>query len=355
MATLDCYRLLGQSGLRVSPLSLGTMTFGAGGAWGTDDAEVAAMIDLYLDRGGNFIDTANYYGNLGGSERLLGELLGDRRERTVLATKYSLSMRPGDPNASGNHRKSMVRSVEDSLMRLRTDYVDLLYLHMWDDHTPADEILRAFDDLVRAGKVLYIGLSDTPAWQAAKMQAIAELRGWSQFCALQISYSLTVRDAERDLMPMAVDAGMGVLPWSPLAGGVLAGKYSERDVTPDVAPAKNEPMSRRTINQMTGRLSPRNLEIAAVAGDVAHEIGVSAAQVALAWTLINPAVVSPIIGARTLTQLEGNLGALEVTLSAEQLARLDEASSIDLGFPHTMLSSLNTSMGFGNVKVEPRR
>ena len=163
MPQLDHYRLLGRSGLRVSPLSLGTMTFGAGGAWGSDDAEAARMVDHYVDRGGNFIDTANYYGNMGGSERLLGEILGDRRERLVLSTKYSLTTRPADPNAGGNQRKSMVRSVEDSLKRLKTDYIDLFYLHMWDYRTPADEILRAFDDLVRMGKVLYIGLSDTPA------------------------------------------------------------------------------------------------------------------------------------------------------------------------------------------------
>lgn len=354
MPQLDHYRLLGRSGLRVSPLSLGTMTFGAGGAWGSDDAEAARMVDHYVDRGGNFIDTANYYGNMGGSERLLGEILGDRRERLVLSTKYSLTTRPADPNAGGNQRKSMVRSVEDSLKRLKTDYIDLFYLHMWDYRTPADEILRAFDDLVRMGKVLYIGLSDTPAWQASKMQAIADLRGWSQFVALQTSYSLTVRDAERDLIPMAADAGMGVLPWSPLAGGVLAGKYSQRDAAPDAPPAPGEPLSRRTINRMTGRLTPRNLEIAAIAGDIAREMGVSAAQVALAWTMQNRTVVSPIIGARTFAQLEDNLGALDVTFSAEQLARLDEASAIDLGFPHTMLQSPSAKMSFGNVTVETR-
>jgi aryl-alcohol dehydrogenase-like predicted oxidoreductase len=211
---LDNYRLLGRSGVRVSPLCLGTMTFGVEpGAWGCTDAEAAQLVDLYIDQGGNFIDTADFYGQLGQSEVLLGQAVNGRRDRLVISTKYSLTTSPGDPNASGNHRKNMVRSVEDSLKRMKTDYIDLYYLHMWDFHTPVDEILRAFDDLVRAGKILYIGLSDTPAWQASRMQAIAELRGWSQFCALQISYGLTERTVEREMIPMAAEMGMGVCPW----------------------------------------------------------------------------------------------------------------------------------------------
>ena len=353
MATqLDHYRLLGRSGLRVSPLSLGTMTFGVTTGWGTSDAEAAAMVDRYMDAGGNFIDTANFYGGYGGSELALGHILAPRRERVVLATKYSLGMEPGDPNAGGNHRKNMVRSVEASLRRLNTDYIDLLYLHMWDAVTPVEEILRAFDDLVRSGKVLYVGLSDTPAWQASRMQAIAELRGWSPLVALQIPYNLTERTVERDLMPMAQEMGMGVLPWSPLAGGVLSGKYSRADL----APAKTgTPGSRKDINLMTGRLTERTLGIAETVVAVAQELERSPAQVALAWTLLNPAVTSPIIGARTLPQLEDNLAALEIVFSADQVARLDEASRIELGFPHDLLRAENTKkMIFSGAQVAPR-
>ncbi|MBW8785713.1 MAG: aldo/keto reductase [Novosphingobium sp.] len=348
---LDDYRLLGRSGLRVSPLSLGTMTFGAGGGWGSSEADAAAMVERYLERGGNFVDTANFYGQMGDSERITGRLLGDRRERVVLATKYTLTTRPGDPNASGNHRKSMVRSVEDSLRRLGTDYIDLLYLHMWDATTPVAEVLRAFDDLVRQGKILYAGLSDTPAWQASRMQAIAEVRGWSQFAALQISYSLVERTVERELIPMAREMGMGVIPWSPLGGGVLSGKYARSDVG---AGNLAEIGTRRAINQATGRLSERNLDIAEVVGEVAQELGRSSAQVALAWTLLNPAVTSPIVGARTLAQFEDNLGALDVAFDEGQLKRLDEASAVEMGFPHDMLASPAMSLTFGGVKVERR-
>ena len=345
---LDDYRLLGRSGLRVSPLSLGTMTFAASG-WGSSPDEAAQMLDLYIDRGGNFIDTANFYGGMGGSERLLGSLLGPRRPRMVISTKYSLTTCPGDPNASGNHRKAMIRSVEDSLKRLKTDFIDLLYLHMWDFRTPVDEVLRGFDDLVRSGKVLYAGLSDTPAWQASRMQAIAELRGWTPFCALQISYSLIERTVERELIPMAREMGMGVCPWSPLGGGVLTGKYALADLE-----TAHDTGSRKGINVLTGRLSDKALTIADVVGSIAAELNATPAQVALAWTLINPAVTSPVLGARTPAQLQDNLGALELVLSPEQIARLDQASIVPLGFPHEMLAAPSTGMAFGNVKVRRR-
>lgn len=352
MATsLDHYRLLGRSGLRVSPLTLGTMTFGMGGAaFGSSDEEAARMVDIYCDGGGNFLDTANFYGRMGGSEELLGRLVHDRRERLVISTKYSLTTRPGDPNASGNQRKSMVRGVEDSLRRMQTDYIDLLYLHMWDFRTPVDEILRAFDDLVRSGKVLYIGLSDTPAWQASRMQAIAELRGWSRFCALQLSYSLIERTSERELIPMAREMGMGVCPWSPLGGGILTGKYAANALDT----AEPEPGSRHAINIATGRMSERSLGIAKIVGEVAQELGKTSAQVALAWTMRDTAITSPVIGARTPAQLEDNLGALEVEFDDSQLSRLDEASRVPLGFPHEMLDASTTAMAFGNVEVESR-
>ncbi len=348
---LDDYRLLGRSGLRVSPLCLGAMTFGVGaGAWGSTDEEAAQMIDLYIDKGGNFIDTADFYGQMGGSERLLGKLLGDRRERMVISTKYSLTTRPGDPNASGNHRKNMVRSVEDSLRRLNTDYVDLLYLHMWDFRTPVDEVLRAFDDLVRQGKVLYIGLSDVPAWQCSRMQAIAELRGWSQFAALQIQYSLMERTVEREMIPMAREMGMGVLPWSPLGGGLLTGKYSRADLTTSA-----EFGSRKGINASSGKLSEKSLDIADVVVAIAEELGCTPAQVALAWTLIDQAITAPVIGARTPAQLDDNIGALAIDLAAEHRARLDAVSAVPPVFPMDVLRGPAESMMFGGVRVEERR
>jgi aryl-alcohol dehydrogenase-like predicted oxidoreductase len=350
---LDHYRLLGRSGLRLSPLSLGTMTFGAGQGWGNDEETAGRIFHHYVERGGNSIDTANFYAD-GGSEQFLSKLIRPLREQLVLATKYTLTMRRGDPNASGNHRKNMVQSVENSLRRLQTEYIDLLYLHVWDGLTPVEEILRAFDDLVRSGKILYVGLSDTPAWQASRMQAIAALRGWSPLVALQIPYNLTERTVERELLPMALEMGMGVLPWSPLAGGVLSGKYAQQDLTPSAAPASPDLQSRKNINIYTGRLNDRNLQIAAVVKAVAQEINRTAAQVALAWTLQHPAVVSPIIGARTRAQLEDNLACLEVAFSADHLERLDAVSRIEPGFPHSMLNSKSMDMMFGHVHISNR-
>jgi len=350
---LDDYRLLGRSGLRVSPLALGTMTFRVGeGSWGSSDEEARQMVDMYIDRGGNFIDTADFYGQLGQSEVLLGEIVKGRRDPLVISTKYSLTTQPGNPNASGNHRKNMVLSVEDSLRRMQTDYIDLLYLHMWDFRTPVDEILRAFDDLVRAGKVLYIGLSDTPAWQASRMQAIAELRGWTQFCALQICYSLVERTVEREMIPMAREMGMGVSPWAPLGQGVLTGKYTRDDLIG--AGSMDDISSRKAINAVTGKLTARNLDIADVAVEVAKEIGCTPAQLAVAWTLRNPAVCSPVVGVRNPAQLEDNLGALDVEISDAQMARLDEVSAVPKVFPIDVLKSPAEGMMFGNVRVQER-
>ncbi|WP_158813003.1 aldo/keto reductase [Methylocapsa sp. S129] len=351
--SLNAYRLLGRSGLRVSPLALGAMTFGMDWGWGSDAREARRIFDAYVDRGGNFIDTANHYTN-GTSERFIGEFTGDRRERLVIATKYTLTSRPGDPNSGGNHRKSMVRSVEASLDRLKTDYIDLLYLHAWDFTTPVEEVLRAMDDLVRAGKVVYIGISDTPAWQVSRMQAIADLRGWSPLIALQVEYSLIERTVERDLIPMAREMGLGVIPWSPLASGVLAGKYSKADLDHGGGSA-DAVGTRKNIAAANGGLSERGLAIAEVVKAVAAETGRTPSQVALAWTLLNPAVASPIMGARTLAQLEDNLGALEVAMTDDQRARLDAASAISLGFPHEFLARpMTRGVIFGDVKIAPR-
>jgi aryl-alcohol dehydrogenase-like predicted oxidoreductase len=347
--SLDHYRLLGRSGLRVSPMSLGTMTFGMTG-WGTDSVEADRMVGAYLDAGGNFIDTANYYAG-GESERMLGNILAQRRASVVISSKYSLSMVKGDPNACGNQRKNMVQSVEASLKRLNTDYLDLLYLHLWDNRTSVEEILRGFDDLVRSGKIMYAGISDTPAWQVSRMQAIADLRGWAPLVALQIPYNLTERTVEREFMPMAQEMGLGVMPWSPLAGGVLSGKYSHADLETKAV----DYSSRKDINKATGRLTARSLDIAAVVNEVAAELQCEPAQVALAWTMQNPAVTSPVIGARTMAQLQSNLGALKVVLSANQLARLQEISHVDAVFPHTMIDTETGDMMLGNIKVEARR
>lgn len=347
------YKLLGKSGLRVSEMSLGAMTFGSDWGWGADNNEARRIFDTYVDRGGNFIDTANQYTN-GTSERLTGEFAKDKRERLVIATKYTMATRDGDLNSGGNHRKSMLRSVEESLQRLDTDYIDLLYLHVWDGTTPVEEILRAMDDLVRSGKVLYVGISDTPAWQVSRMQAIAELRGWAPLIALQIEYSLIERTVERDLIPMAAEMGLGVVPWSPLASGVLAGKYSRTDLQAADGPA--QPVgTRKNIALANGALTERGLAIAEVVREVAKEIGKTPSQVALAWLLLNPAVAAPIVGARTVAQLEDNLGALEVELTAQQRSRLESASAIELGFPHDFLARpLTKAAAFRNMPLPTR-
>lgn len=332
---LNSYRLLGRSGLRVSPLALGTMTFGADWGWGADEAEARRIFDAYVERGGNFIDSANSYTG-GSAERLVGQFAEGKRDRLVISTKYSSATRQGDPNSGGNHRKSMVRSVEESLKRLRTDYIDLLYLHVWEGTTPIEEILRAMDDLVRQGKVLYLGLSDIPAWQVSRMQAVADLRGWAPLIALQSEYSLVERTPERDLIPMAKEMGLGVIPWSPLANGVLTGKYSRADLKGETGQSGLQG-SRKNVAAAYGSLSERSLAITDVVASVATETGHSAAKIALAWTLLHPGVASTMLGARTQKQLQDNLGALTVTFSDEHRARLDQVSAIELGFPHDLL------------------
>ncbi|MFD4674688.1 aldo/keto reductase [Lentzea sp. NPDC058450] len=341
--SLDKYRLLGRSGLRVSPLALGTATFGNEWGWGSSAEDARSLFSAYVDRGGNFIDTAASYG---GSEELLGSLISGRRDALVLATKYSTLRTPSDPNSGGSHRKNLFASVENSLRRLRTDFVDLLYVHVWDARTPFEEVLRGLDDLVRAGKVLHVGMSNAPAWEISRMQAVADLRGWSPLVSLQIEYSLINRDAERDLIPAARALGLGVTPFSPLGGGVLSGKYSG---------AAEAGTSRREFNAALGMVNPRTLGIADVVREVAAEVGCAPAQVALAWNLGRPGVTSPVVGARTPEQLVGNLGALDVSLTAEQVARLDEVSAIDLGYPHSLLSGdhIRTVLS-GELTIESR-
>jgi aryl-alcohol dehydrogenase-like predicted oxidoreductase len=321
------YKLLGKSGLRVSELCLGTMTFGEDWGWGAPKDTSRQIFDTFVEAGGNFIDTANLYTN-GSSEKIVGELIASDRDRFVVATKYSLSSQwQGDknPNGGGNHRKNMMRSLEGSLKRLNTDYVDLLWLHAWDFTTPVEEVMRAFDDLVRQGKVLYIGISDTPAWIVSQANTLAQAHGWTQFIALQIEYSLIERTPERDLLPMANAFDLAVTPWSPLAGGVLSGKYTQNG-----------------NGQSTSRgqeIPDRSFQIAQTVGEIAQEMGCSSAQIALAWILAQSQQMIPILGASKLEQLQDNLKCLEVTLSPEHLQRLDRASQLDRGFPHEFLAS----------------
>jgi aryl-alcohol dehydrogenase-like predicted oxidoreductase len=318
MTPLLRYRTFGRSGLRVSEVALGTMTFGDDWGWGADAAESARIFDAFADAGGNFVDTASNYTE-GTSELLVGELAAGRRDRFVLATKYTLSIDPTDPNAGGNHRKSLVRSLEQSLRRLRTDHVDLLWLHMRDVATPIEEAMRALDDQVRLGKVLYVGISDSPAWVVAQANTLAELRGWSPFVGLQLPYSVASRDPERELLPMAAALGLTVVTWGILGAGVLTGKPQEERRWPD------------------DRVSARTAAVVDALRVIAAEIGCEPAQVAIAWLRARPVI--PIVGARTVTQLETNLGSLAVSLDDEQRTRLDAAGAPELGFPRSFLES----------------
>ncbi|MFN6568863.1 aldo/keto reductase [Dendronalium sp. ChiSLP03b] len=328
------YKLLGKSGLRVSEVCLGTMTFGEDWGWGASVDESRKIFDTFVEAEGNFIDTANGYTD-GSSEKIVGEFIAQDRERFVVATKYSFPLRmnesKGDPNASGNHRKNLIQSLEGSLKRLNTDYIDLFWLHAWDFTTPVEEVMRSLDDVVRQGKVLYIGISDAPAWIIAQANTIAQYQGWTQFVALQIEYNLIQRTPERDLLPMAKALDLAVTPWSPLAGGVLTGKYNK--------PLEAGEEQGRMANFPAGSISERSLAIAEVVGQVASETGRTASQIALAWLHAQNGVIIPIIGARKLTQFQDNLASLDVTLSPEHLQRLNEVSQIELGFPHDFLQS----------------
>jgi aryl-alcohol dehydrogenase-like predicted oxidoreductase len=334
------FKLLGRSGLRVSEVCLGTMTFSDGSGWTASKEESRRIFETYLERGGNFVDTANRYAG-GTSERILGELIAGERERLVVGTKYTASTRRGDPNASGNHRKNLVQSLDASLKRLGTDYIDVYWVHAREFLTPIEEVMRALDDVVRAGKVLYVGISDTPAWVVARANTLAEMRGWTSFVGLQIEYSLLERTVEGELLPMAAALDLGVLAWGPLGGGALTGKYGREDAAGE---------GERRLGPGDRRLTERNLEIAHVVGGVAGELGIPPAQVALAWLRARPgAVVIPIVGARRKEQLEESLGYLEVTLDDEHLRRLDEATRVPLGFPHDFLRAMRRADASGGV------
>jgi aryl-alcohol dehydrogenase-like predicted oxidoreductase len=327
--SLDHYVTLGRSGLRVSPFCLGAMTFGEDLGWGSSVEESQQIIDRFIELGGNFIDTANFY-TKGHSEKIIGDHLGRhsaRRDRLVIATKFSGNLYPGDPNGGGSGRKSIIGACENSLRRLQTDYIDLYWLHNWDVHTPIEETMAALEDLVRAGKVRYIGVSDTPAWKVAEANVTARFRGWSAFVGLQIEYSLLERTVEQELVPMARELGVGITPWSPLKSGALSGKYTRHNagqIKPDRGFIADTVLTEKTYAIVD------ELDIIAKA----HESTV--ARVALAWVQAQPGVTSTIIGARRLAQLEDNLKALDVELSAEELGRLDALTKPTFGFPQSM-------------------
>lgn len=313
------YKLLGRSGLKVSELCLGTMGFGTEAGWGADKETSFAIMDTFANAGGNFIDTANVY-KLGTSEKTIGEYVSNHdRDYFVLATKYTLLDNKTNPNASGNNRKNMMRSVEESLKRLQTDFIDVLYLHIWDNITPIDEVLRGLDDLIRQGKVNYAAISDTPAWVVAKGNTLAELMGWSQLIALQVEYSLLQRTPERELIPMAKHFGMTVTPWAPLAGGALTGKYLRGE--------------QGRIKPESKRLDDNSVIITKKVIEIADELGVSPGNVALAWTRQQGFSSIPIVGATKVSQLEENLKVTDVVLTDAHLKALDEVSAIPLGFP----------------------
>jgi len=317
------YKLFGKSGLRVSELALGTMTFGEDWGWGAAREESKKIFDAFAEAGGNFVDTANRYTN-GTSEKFVGEFIASDRGHFVLATKYSLFTRHGDPNAAGNQRKNMVQSLEASLKRLNTDYIDLYWVHAWDFMTPVEEVMRALDDMVRAGKILYAGISDTPAWIVSRANMLAELRGWTPFVGLQIRYSLIDRAVERDLLPMARALDIAVTPWGALGTGILSGKYNREGGSGRVS--------------TWGPIDPKKLAIAEEVIKIAAEIGRTPAQVALNWVRQQPGVIIPLIGAKTLPQIQDNLACLDFKLSDEHLQHLSDVSQIELGFPHDFLA-----------------
>jgi aryl-alcohol dehydrogenase-like predicted oxidoreductase len=326
---LDHYVTLGRSGLRVSPLCLGAMTFGEDLGWGSSVEESQRIMDRFIELGGNFIDTANFY-TKSHSEQIIGEHIGQhsaRRDRLVIATKFSGNLYPGDPNGGGSGRKSIFAACENSLRRLQTDYIDLYWLHNWDVNTPIEETMAALEALVQSGKVRYLGVSDTPAWKVAEANVTARFRGWSAFIGLQIEYSLLERTVEQELVPMALELGLGITPWSPLKSGALSGKY-RRDNAGDVK-ADRAAFLEPFLGEKTYLIVD---ELGAIAG--AHESTV--ARVALAWVTAQPGVTSTIIGARRLAQLDDNVKALEVKLSSDELGRLDALTKPELGFPQNM-------------------
>ena len=325
------YKLLGRSGLKVSEMCLGTMTFGEdwGSEFGSNKQESKKIFDTFVDAGGNFFDTANFY-TKGTSETFLAECVGSQRNKYVIATKYTLTTDPNDINASGNHRKNMRQALDASLKRLNTDYIDLYWIHAWDNMTPVDEVMRALDDMVRAGKILYVGSSDTPAWVVSQCNTMADFRGWSPFVAMQLEYSLVERTIEKEFFPMARALDLAIVAWSPLGMGVLSGKYSKGIPKDSRFAADLSAIEKFYIND-------RNIRIAEAVVALAKEIGKTPSQVALAWLRQKACNLIPIIGAKTVKHIADNLESLKIELTYEQIQKLDEISKIELDFPQGFL------------------
>jgi len=333
---LNHFRLLGHSGLRVSPLCLGTMTFGTNwkdfytGEITKEEAE--KIFDAYIAAGGNFIDTANAYQN-GQSEEWLGEWIEEKglRDDVVIATKYSLPVKVGSPNMGGNQRASMMRNIEKSLRRLRTHFIDVYYLHVWDFCTPVEEIMRGLNDLVSSGKVHYLGISDTPGWRVAQMNTLARERGWSEFVCYQGRYHLGERDIERDIMPMCKELGLGFVSWGILGQGKYTGRFKRGE--------KDEGQNGRKGIKMT----EKDYDIAEVVVAIAEEVGRTPSQVCIAWMLSQPNNF-PLLGVRSLSQFEDNLSSMSLKLTEDQIERINKVATIDLGFPHIFIgTSIETS------------
>jgi aryl-alcohol dehydrogenase-like predicted oxidoreductase len=344
------YFTLGRTGLRVSRLCLGVMSFGTGWGWGTNEGDSAAILDRYLESGGNFVDTADMYTN-GQSEEILGKLVADRkiRDQVVLATKFTFSPNPANPNAGGNGRKNIYRALEASLRRLQTDYIDLYWLHAWDTVTPVEEVMLTLNDLVRSGKVRYIGLSDVPAWYLTRFQTLAEKEGKEPIAALQLEYSLVERGIEREHIPAAQELGIAICPWSPLAGGFLAGRY-RRSEHGFEGEGRYQTV-KDSGNPVFEKFTDRNWRILETLQEVAKAVGRPPAQVALNWVVAQPGVTSTLIGATKLEQLEQNLASLDFALSQDLRSRLDEASRLPHAHPYMFFEPPMVSMNFGRSPV----
>ncbi|MEM9695440.1 MAG: aldo/keto reductase [Myxococcota bacterium] len=347
---MSSYYTLGRTGLRVSPLALGTMTFGDDWGWGADTDVSQSIFDAYVEAGGNFFDTADLYTN-GRSEEMLGGFIADRglRDQAVIATKFSYNAAPGNPNAGGNGRKNIMRAVEGSLRRLQTDYIDLYILHTWDRVTPPEEVMRTLDDLVRSGKVRHVGLSDVPAWYASRAQAVAEFRGYEPVSALQVEYSLAERNVEDEFVDLGTRHGMGMMVWSPLASGLLSGKYRPSEGGGEGDGRLKELAA--SGNPAFAKFTPRNWAIVAELEAVARELDRSMAQVALNWVAHRPGVASVLVGATKLHQLQDNLRALDFTIPEELQQRLDTVSAPERRFPYVFFGPEIQGMITGGTNV----
>ncbi len=350
---LNEYVTLGRSGLIVSPLALGTMTFG-NDRWGSDDTEAKRIFDRYVERGGNFLDVADVYAE-GKSEEVLGRFVGEGnlRDRMVVATKFTFNPQEGNPNAGGNGRKNIYRALEGSLRRLKMDYVDLYWMHVWDTRTPVEEVISTLTDLVRQGKIRYYGFSDVPAWYAARALTLAEQQGLERGIGLQLEYSLVERNIEREHVPAARELGVGICPWSPLASGYLAGKYTREG--PASSKGSRLDVLKESNNPVFQKFSERNWKILETVQDIAKEMGRSAAEISLNWVATQPGVTSAIIGATKVKQLESNLGAIEFEIPEHLRKRLDEVSKLEPAHPYMFFDEVLQDRIRGGVKVSKWR